>query len=103
MLDREQMLKKIYGETASLIVDCGLRGNYDEIQMRFLLNLLELSVVKKQRPELFVFLQKWMNSYTDSENDRIIEATLLAMDISDDKSWPENMRLISELIDEENI
>ena len=101
MPDHEQLLKKIYGETASRIADCCFRGELDEEHMRFLLNLLDLSVVKKQHPELFLLLQEWMDYFTDSENDRVIEATLLAMDFNNQETMQEHMKIIAELINEE--
>ncbi|MDD3879331.1 MAG: hypothetical protein PHP26_04990, partial [Syntrophomonas sp.] len=82
----EQLVKKIYGETASLVVDSCLKGELGEEQMRFLLNLLDLSVVSRQHPELFLLLQEWMDCFEDSETDKIIEATLLALDFNDQEA-----------------
>ncbi len=98
MPDHDQLLKKIYSETASLIADCSLRGEFDNEHMCFLLNLLELSIVKKKHPQLFTLLNKWMDAYTSNENDRIIEATLLAMDFDDNKNMEENMGIIADLL-----
>jgi hypothetical protein len=47
-----------------------------------------------------LILQEWMDCFTDSENDRIIEATLLAIDFNNQETIQEHMKIISELINE---
>ncbi|MDD2586674.1 MAG: hypothetical protein PHT79_06545 [Syntrophomonadaceae bacterium] len=92
--------KKIYDETASLIVDLCVRGRLNSEEMHFLLNLLDMSVLQRDNSGLFAILKVWLKGENDEEIDAIVKATLLAIDFSNQKSLQTNTELIKGLIAE---
>lgn len=91
-------LEQIYHQTANLIFDYNYKYNITEEEKIFLLNLLELAIYKKDKPQFLAALKQWITKYDNSETDQIIKATLLAIDWSDEKSLLFNIQLITELI-----
>lgn len=97
MASQDQKLRKIYDETASLFVDLSLRGQVTVEEMHFLLNLLDLVVVKGRNPRLLEALGLWQPQTLDPELNEIIKATLLAMDLQDQDAITDLARLIRDL------
>ncbi len=93
-------LEQIYHQTANLIFDYNYKYYITEEEKVFLLNLLELAIYKKDKPQFLAALKQWMSRYDNSETDQIIKATLIAVDWADEESLLFNMRLITELINE---
>lgn len=93
--------KKIYDETASLIVDLCVRSKIDTEEMNFLLNLLDMAFMHNTDSKLLEVLKLWIPGQKDMELDEIIKATLLAIDFNDQNSLNHAAELIRELVDEE--
>ncbi len=91
---------RIYDETASLIADLGIRGRITVDEMKFLLDLLELVLIKKDKPNFIDLLKQWKPGQGDEEIDQIIKATLLNVDFKNLLSLEENQTMIEELINE---
>ena len=94
--------KRIYDETASLIADLGIRGRITIDEMKFLLDLLELVLVKKDQRKFIGILNQWNPGQGDEEIDQIIKATLLTNDLNDFLSTDENQEMIGDLINEKH-
>ncbi|HNX29701.1 MAG TPA: hypothetical protein PKN87_09900 [Syntrophomonadaceae bacterium] len=92
-------LEQIYHQTANLIYDLFYRYRISEEEKVFLLNLLEMTFYKKDKPQLLEVLKRWNDGFNDSELDQIIKATLLAADWSDEQSFLFNTQVIADLID----
>ncbi|MDD3271331.1 MAG: hypothetical protein PHR04_04430, partial [Syntrophomonadaceae bacterium] len=67
--------------------------------MNFLLNLLDVVIVKKEQPRLIQTLKNWMNTNEGSEIDEIIKATFLAADFNDQESLEQCLQLVTELLE----
>jgi len=93
---------KIYDETASLIADLGIRGRITIEEMNFLLNLLEMVLIKKDKKDFINIMKRWKPAQEDNEIDQIIKATLLTIDFNDQSSIEANSEVIIELIDAKN-
>lgn len=98
----DKNLEQIYLNTANLIYELSYRLKIDEEEKIFLLNLLELTVNKKDKPEFLAVLKQWMKGFNNSELDEIIKATLLTIDWSDEESLQFNTKIINDLINEKN-
>lgn len=98
MATREQKKKKIYDETASRIADLAFRNELTKAEMDFLLNLLDLVVIKQGNKEILHLIRQWLQSESDPEIDPIIKATLLAVDFNDPDILREKGTVIQELI-----
>ncbi len=94
----EQYKHKIYDETASLIANLYFREQINEEEMYFLLNILELVIIKKDNPDLVDVLKEWIHSERNSDIDQIIKATLLTIDFKDKDSINSKYEIIKELI-----
>lgn len=94
--------KKIYDETASLVVDLCVRGKLNPEEMHCLLNLLDMSVLQRDNSGLFAVLKLWLKGERDAEIDAIVKATLLAIDFCDQDSLQTNTELIKGLIAEKH-
>ena len=94
--------EQIYLKTANLIYELRYKLKINEDEQIFLLNLLELTVNKKDISEFLDVLKLCMYSYDNSELDEIIKATLLAIDWSDEESLQFNKDIINDLINEKN-
>ncbi|KUG03173.1 hypothetical protein ASZ90_019438 [hydrocarbon metagenome] len=94
--------KRIYDETASLIADLGIRGRITIEEMKFLLDLLELVLIKKDKRKFIKILKHWNPGQGDEEIDQIIKATLLTNDLNDFLSADENQEMIGDLINEKH-
>ncbi|MBC7074893.1 MAG: hypothetical protein H5T98_02225 [Syntrophomonadaceae bacterium] len=95
----KEKIKKLYDETASLIVRLSFEGKLSSEEMRFLLNLLDFVILKRGNFEIVSTLKKWISKYDGSETDEIIKATLLAVDFNNSDSIRFNMELIRELLE----
>lgn len=95
----DEKRKKIYAESASMIADMGVRGKLSVEEMNFLLNLLDVVVVKKDQPQLIQTLRNWVETNESSEIDEIIKATLLAVDFTDKESMEQCLQLVKELLE----
>ena len=96
---RDKNLERIYHQTANLIYDLCYRHRISEEEKLFLLNLLEMKIYNKEKPQMLEVLKRWMNSFNDSELDQIIKATSLAADWSKEQSVLFNTQLITDLLD----
>ncbi|MDD4562779.1 MAG: hypothetical protein PHW39_06860, partial [Syntrophomonadaceae bacterium] len=63
--------KRVYAESVSLIADMGFKDKLSIEEMNFLLNLLDVVIVKKEQPRLIQTLKNWMNTNEGSEIDEI--------------------------------
>ncbi len=93
---------RIYDETASLIADLGIRGRISIDEMNFLLDLLELVLIKKDKRDFIDLLKQWNPGQGDQEIDQIIKATLLNVNLNNTRSVEENMEIIGVLMEEQN-
>lgn len=100
MPSRDTDLKRLYDETASLIADLGIRGRVSLEEMNFLLDLLELVLMKKEQRHFVQDLKQWNPGTGDEEIDQIIKATLLNNKLKDFLSRSENREMIQDLIRE---
>ncbi len=96
----DEDILRIYDETASLIADLGIRGRISIDEMKFLLDLLELVLIKKDKRDFINMLKHWNPGQGDEEIDQIIKATLLNVDFKNSLSIEENQDMIGELINE---
>ncbi len=94
----EQEWKKLYDDTATVIMDLFMTGRIELEELNFLLNLLEAVIIKQQQRELIDLLKNWQPAAEHEEIDTIIKATLLAMDFKDQDDWEHNLALLRELI-----
>lgn len=92
--------RQVYLMAANLIYESRYKLKIDEDEQVFLLNLLELTVNKRDEPEFMELLKHWVQNFDDSEVDKIIKATLLAIDWSDKQSLEFNSAIILGLIEE---
>jgi hypothetical protein len=90
--------KQLYDEAASLIADLALREVISAEEMRFLLTILDLVIIRRDEPELIVFLKQWAQNYKNSETDDIIKATLLALDFNDKEAVGTNLNILRDLL-----
>lgn len=90
--------KQLYDEAASLIADLALREVISAEEMRFLLTILDLVIIRRDEPELIIFLKQWAQNYNNSETDDIIKATLLALDFNDKESIGMNLNILRDLL-----
>ena len=91
--------KRVYDESVSLIADMGFRDKLSNEEMNFLLNLLDVVVIKQDRPGLIQALKNWVNTNEGSEIDEIIKATLLATDFNDQEAVEQCTQLVTELLE----
>ncbi len=91
--------KRVYAESVSLIADMGFKDKLSIEEMNFLLNLLDVVIVKKEQPRLIQTLKNWMNTNEGSEIDEIIKATFLAADFNDQESLEQCLQLVTELLE----
>lgn len=94
----KQDRKKIYDETASVIMNLYLKRKINSEETNFLLNLLELVMVKKEQPQLISLLKEWRKQEPDEEIDAIIRETLLQMDLNQPASLKVNLEIIQDLV-----
>lgn len=94
----KQELKKVYDETASVIMNLYLKRKIDSEEMNFLLNLLELVMVKKDRPEFVALLKQWKERQSEEEIDLIILETLRKTDINQPDSLEASQEIIRDLL-----
>lgn len=90
--------KKLYDDTATVIMDLYMTGRIGAEELHFLLNLLEAVMIKREQQELIALLKKWRPGVEHTEIDDIIKATLLALDYSDQDDMDHNLALLKELI-----
>lgn len=95
----EEKNKKLYAESASMIADMGVRDKLSVEEMKFLLSLLDVVVVKKDQPRLIQTLRNWVETNKGSEIDEIIKATFLAADFTDEESMEQCLQLVTELLE----
>lgn len=88
-------IKKIYNETASVIMKLCFDKRITEPEMYFLLNLLEY-IWQGRSDELVKVLIEWQARNRQSEIDEIIKETLLTIDFNDNEA----IRRITEIIQE---
>lgn len=93
-----QYRKKIYDDTATVIMDLFMTGRISSAESHCLLNLLEAVMTKPHLRELIILLKQWQPDMKSSEVDDIIKATLLALDYEDKDDVEHSMALLSELI-----
>lgn len=91
-------IKKIYDETATLIVDLALKQNLSDEEMYFLLNLLELIIIDKKSLPLTEVLYLWLKRDKDGLLDEEIKKLLLAADLKDEDSLKEMVDNIRTLL-----
>lgn len=91
-------IKKIYNETASVIVDLCFNKRITEPEMYFLLNLLELIWIGGKGNDLIESLINWQSHNNPIEINEIIKQTLLNLDFNDTKSLDEISKMIQELL-----
>lgn len=90
--------KKIYNETASVIMKLCYDKKITEPEMFFLLNLLDFIWQGNNHNELFNVLIEWQAGYKHSEIDEIIKETLLTIDFNDKEALQRITELIQELL-----
>lgn len=90
--------KKIYNETASVIIKLCFDKKITEAEMYFLLNLLDFVWQSNKSDELVNLLIRWQATENQSEIDEIIKQTLLTIDFNDDESINNIKEMIKELI-----
>lgn len=95
----DKNLERIYIQLANLIYDLNFRYRISEEEKVFLLNLLEIIIYNKDKPQLLGVLKLWMDNYNASELDQIIKATLLATDWTDGEAEAFNIQVIIDLLD----
>jgi len=95
----DEKKKKLYAETASLIADMGFRDKLSIEEMNFLLNLLDMVVVKQEQPRLIQTLINWVNTNEGSEIDEIIKATFVTADFNNPESLEQCLQLVTELLE----
>lgn len=91
-------LDKIYKETASVIMDLSYKKQINEVEMYFLLNLLDMIWVENKGDNLIETLKMWQNQDNPTEIDEIIKQTLLTLDFTSDDSLEEMAKFIKELL-----
>lgn len=94
----KQDFKRVYDETASVIMNLYLKRKIDSEEMNFLLNLLELVMVKKDRPEFIALLKQWKERQPEEEIDLIILETLRKTDINQPASLEASQEIIHDLL-----
>lgn len=90
--------KKIYNETASVIIKLCFDKKITESEMYFLLNLLEFVWQDEKSSELVNTLIEWQSKNSQSEIDEIIKETLLTIDFNDAESLKQITEMIKELL-----
>lgn len=95
----DKNLERIYIQSANLIYDLNFRRQISEEEKVFLLNLLEIIIYKKDKPQLLKTLKRWMQVYDLFELDQIVKATLLAADWTDEEAEAFNIQVIIDLLD----
>ncbi len=95
----DEKKKKLYAESASMIADMGVRDKLTIEEMKFLLSLLDVVVVKKDQAQLIQTLRNWVNTKEGNEIDEIIKATFLATDFNDEESMQQCLQLVAELLE----
>ncbi|MGI6435791.1 MAG: hypothetical protein ACOX0F_10615 [Syntrophomonadaceae bacterium] len=90
--------KKLYDDTATVIMDLFMTGRIDTEELHCLLNLLEAVMIKREQQELIALLKKWRPGIEHTEIDDIIKATLLALNYDDKDDMDHSLALLDELI-----
>lgn len=98
MDNKQQNLKKVYDETAQAIFKLFSQNAVTENEMRFLLNLLDLILVKKEKSDFIKVIQDWLEQNSNSDEDEIIKATLLNIDFSNQTALNHDIGIIKELL-----
>ncbi len=98
MIWDDEMRKRVYDETASLIMTCFYQGKLNDKERDFLFNLLEEVFVFKARPDLLAALKKWCHANdADEVMQEIIMATMLAADFSKDDEIADLLAIINDI------
>ncbi|NLB88031.1 MAG: hypothetical protein GX790_02200 [Syntrophomonadaceae bacterium] len=91
-------IKKIYNETASVIMKLCFDKKITEPEMYFLLNLLEFIWQGNKSDELVNVLSEWQSKNRHSEIDEIIKHTLLTIDFNNHEIIDKITQMIKELL-----
>lgn len=103
MAYKEDKIKQLYDESASLIAILGAKQMLNTEEMMFLLNLLDYIFSAEKNPAFFETVKLWAESIDnkeDNENkeiDQIIKATLLTIDFTDAASVNEVIKIMRDL------
>ena len=98
MTTNSGMIKKIYDQTARSITTLHFKGRLSEIEMVFLLNLLENIIFSKSKGILMDTLDKWQKEPLDEEIDAIVRATILGIDFLDADSITKGIETVNDLL-----
>ncbi|MDD3852284.1 MAG: hypothetical protein PHD40_01350 [Syntrophomonadaceae bacterium] len=102
-MNEEIRLRKIYDETASVILRHAVNNRLSSEEMAFLLNLLD-KVFDCTIPEAFIFVIKEFQDYDSNEELReIIKANILATDLEDDQSIKSSITEIRDLLSAQEV
>lgn len=84
MVNEEELKRRIYDETASLITSQAIVNRLTTQEMHFLLHLLDWVVIKNQSRPFLEALHKWGAGPPDSQTDSQVKALLLEADLSNE-------------------
>lgn len=97
-MDDKEDRNRLYVETASIISDRATREIISGQERKFLQELLDQVMLKRQYPEVIELLRVWINHNPDDEIDLIIKETLINIDFNNRKSVLTNLDIIKDLL-----
>mgnify|MGYP000385941072 CR=1 FL=1 len=98
MVHEEEVKKRVYDETASLITRQVLMNKLSSEEFHFLLNLLDNVVITNQQRPFINLLHRWINSSVSNEINVAIKNVLLNTDFNDETQITASIRFIEELL-----
>jgi hypothetical protein len=90
--------KRLYDETASLVVNLVINGKITRDEMIFLNNVLDEIIIKNDYPQLIILLRKWLTDKPNEEMNEIIKATLLNLEFDNPRAMQSGLELLEELL-----
>jgi len=102
-MNEEIRIRKIYDETASVILQNAVNNRLSSEEMAFLLNLLD-KVFNSTLPEAFLSVIKDSQNYDLNEEVKdIIKANMLATDLDNDQSIKSSVTAIRDLLSAQGV
>lgn len=102
-MNEEIRIRKIYDETASVILQNAVNNRLSSEEMAFLLNLLD-KVFNSTLPEAFLSVIKDSQNYDLNEEVKdIIKANMLATDLNNDQSIKSSVTAIRDLLSAQGV
>ena len=96
MVNEEEVKKRVYDETASLITRLALMNRLTSEELHFLLTLLDHVFITNQLRPLINVLHRWLNSAVGQEMNETIKQVLINTDLIDETQVTTSIQFIEE-------